>query len=174
MGGQPSPQFRVRIFLPPRMFSCAYLKSVPAQPPATADLSVSIVLRFQTMCSLLCLVSFTWHRVLEAHSISLHMSVVKDFPGGPAVKTAFQCRGCVFNPDWENKVLHAAEKWKCQSLSCVRLFATPWTVACQPPLSMEFSGQEYWSGLSFPSPRDLPNPGVKLGSAALQADSLPF
>ena len=50
---------------------------------------------------------------------------------------------------------------------------TPWTVACQSPLSMGFSRQEYWSGLPFPSPRDLPNPGMEPGSPALQADSLP-
>ena len=46
-------------------------------------------------------------------------------------------------------------------LSHVRLFVTPWTVACQVPLSMGFSRQECWSGLSFPSPADLPYPGVK-------------
>ena len=51
--------------------------------------------------------------------------------------------------------------------------ATPWTVACQAPLSMEFSRQEYWGGLPFPSPGDLPNPRIKPGSPALQADSLP-
>jgi len=51
---------------------------------------------------------------------------------------------------------------------------TPWSVACQAPLSMEFSKQEYWSGLPFPSPGDLPNPGIKPRSSALQADSLPF
>ena len=51
--------------------------------------------------------------------------------------------------------------------------ATPWTVACQAPLSMRFSRQEYWSGLPFPSPRDLPDPGIKPGSPALQADSFP-
>ena len=56
--------------------------------------------------------------------------------------------------------------------SHVRLFATPWTVARQAPLSMEFFGQEYWSGLPFLSPGDLPNPGIKPGSPALQADSL--
>ena len=49
-------------------------------------------------------------------------------------------------------------------LSCVRLFATPWTVALQAPLSMGFSRQEYWSGLPFPSPGDLPKPGIKLVS----------
>ena len=50
---------------------------------------------------------------------------------------------------------------------------TPWTVACQAPPSMGFSRQEYWSGLPFPSPGDLPNPGIKPRSPALQADSLP-
>ena len=48
-----------------------------------------------------------------------------------------------------------------QSLSCVLLFATPWTIAYQAPLPMEFSRQEYWSGLPFPTPGDLPNPGIK-------------
>ena len=50
---------------------------------------------------------------------------------------------------------------KVKSLSHVRLFLTPWTVAYQAPLSMEFSRQEYWSGLLFPSPGDLPDPGIK-------------
>ena len=45
--------------------------------------------------------------------------------------------------------------------SLIQLFATPWTVACQAPLSMEFSGQEYWSGLPLPSPGDLHDPGIK-------------
>ena len=58
-------------------------------------------------------------------------------------------------------------------LSCVQLFATPWTVAHQAPPSMEFSRQEYWSGLPFPSPGDLPNPGIKPRSLELQADALP-
>ena len=48
----------------------------------------------------------------------------------------------------------------------------PWTVARQAPLSTEFSGQEYWSGLPFPSPGDLPNPGIEPRSLALQADTL--
>ena len=60
-----------------------------------------------------------------------------------------------------------------KSLSRVRLFATPWTVAYQVPLSMGFSRQEYWSGLPFPSPGDLPNSGIKPRSPALQADALP-
>ena len=58
-------------------------------------------------------------------------------------------------------------------LSHAWLLATPWTVACQAPLSMEFSRQEYWSGLPFPSPGDIPNPGIKYRSPALKTDSLP-
>ena len=55
------------------------------------------------------------------------------------------------------------------ALSQVPLFATPWTVARQAPLSMGFSRQEYWSGLPFPTPRDLPDPGTEPMSPALQA-----
>ena len=62
---------------------------------------------------------------------------------------------------------------KVKSLSHVRLFATPWTVAHQAPTSMEFSRQEYWSGLPFPSPGDLANPGIKPGSPTLRANTLP-
>ena len=52
-------------------------------------------------------------------------------------------------------------------LSCVRLFATPWTIAYHVPPSMGFSRQEYWSGLPFPSPEDLPDPGIEPRSSAL-------
>ena len=58
------------------------------------------------------------------------------------------------------------------NVSCIQLFASPWTVAHQAPLSMGFSRQEYWSGLPFPSPGDLLDPGIQPGSPALQADSL--
>ena len=60
-------------------------------------------------------------------------------------------------------------KW----LRRVRLFGTPWTVAYQAPPFMGFSRQEYWSGLTFPSPGDLPNPRIKLKYPTLQVDSLP-
>ena len=63
-------------------------------------------------------------------------------------------------------------KVKVKSLSCVRLFATPWSVAYQAPLSMGFSRQECWSGVPFPSPEDLSNPGIEPWSPALQADAL--
>ena len=62
----------------------------------------------------------------------------------------------------------------CDPHELVQLFVTPWTVAHQAPLSTGFSGQEYWSGLPFPSPGDLPNPGIEPRSPALRADSLSF
>ena len=60
-----------------------------------------------------------------------------------------------------------------KSLSRVQLFAIPWTVVYKAPLSLEFPRQEYWNGLPFPSPGDLPNSGVEPGSPALQTDTLP-
>ena len=54
-------------------------------------------------------------------------------------------------------------------LDCVRVFATPWTIACQVPLSMEFSRQEHWSGLPFPPPGDASNPGIKSASPVSHA-----
>ena len=61
---------------------------------------------------------------------------------------------------------------KVKLLSHVQLFATPWTVAYQAPPSRGFSRQEYWSGLPFPSPEDLPDPGIEPRSPALEADAL--
>ena len=61
--------------------------------------------------------------------------------------------------------------------SCVRLCVTPWTAACQAPLSMGFSRQNYWSGLPCPPPGDLPDSGIKSAASAppaLQVDSLPL
>ena len=57
-------------------------------------------------------------------------------------------------------------------LNGVRLFMTPWAGARQPPLSLRFFKQEYWSGLPFPSPGDRPDPRIELGPPALQSDSL--
>ena len=70
-----------------------------------------------------------------------------------------------------NTLMKMWSEWK--SLSCVWPFVTQWTAAHQAPLSMEFSRQEYWSGLPFPSPGDLPDPGIQPRSPALPADSLP-
>ena len=63
-------------------------------------------------------------------------------------------------------------KVKVKSLTSVRLFATPWTVAHQAPLSMRFSRRESWSRVPFPFPGDLPDPGIEPGSPTLQADAL--
>ena len=81
--------------------------------------------------------------------------------------------------EWVAISFSNAWKWKVKvnSLSRVRLLATPWTVACQAPLSMELSRQEYWTGLPFPSPGDLPNLGTEPTSLSFlhwQADSLPL
>ena len=116
----------------------------------------------------------------------------RDFSGSPVVKTLpSNAGGAVSNPVWGAKILHALQP-KNQNIkqqkyynkfsdsvpvkvlvaqSCPTL-ETPWTVAHQAPLSMGFSRQEYWSGLPFPSPEDLPHPGIEPGSPALQADTL--
>ena len=72
----------------------------------------------------------------------------------------------------EAKCLHRSSPVLCWLLSCVQLFAIQWAVAHQSPLSMGFSRQEYWSGLPFPSPGDLPDPGIEPVSPALQGNSL--
>ena len=69
-------------------------------------------------------------------------------------------------------LLEDKERKKVNSLSCVRFFATLWTVAYQAPLSMGFSRQEYWSGMPFPSPGGLPDPGIEPRSPELEADTL--
>ena len=91
---------------------------------------------------------------LLSFSLGTFSCIFIDFPGGSVIKKE-------------------KERKKVKSFSRVRLFATPWTVAYQAPPSMEFSRQEYWSGLPFPSPGDFPDPGIESGSPALQADSLP-
>ena len=95
--------------------------------------------------------------------------------GEPATASMVQLglRSClaVYTGHWLGvRALKTAEWVKL--LSCVRLFATPWTVYYQAPPSMGFSRQEYWSGLPFPSPGDLPDPGIEPRSPALLADAL--
>ena len=75
-------------------------------------------------------------------------------------------------PTFPPPFLCIAKQSKVKSLSRVQLVATPWTVAHQAPQSMEFSRQKYWSGLSFPSPGDLSNPGIEHESPTLLADAL--
>ena len=80
-----------------------------------------------------------------------------DFPGGS---------------DDKESACNARKKVKVKALSHVQLFVTPWTVAHQAPPSMGLFRQEYWSGLPFPSPGDLPDPGIEPRPPALQADAL--
>ena len=81
---------------------------------------------------------------------------------------------CPLSPREQNTFLHQEEIYfnVCVGLSAVSDSTTPRTVARQAPLSMGFSRQKYWSGLPFPSPEDLPNPGMEPWSAALQAGFL--
>ena len=75
----------------------------------------------------------------------------------------------------EGKEMLCSSKTRLLLFSCSVVFdsfATLWTVACQAPLSRGFSGQQYWSGLPFPSPGALSDPGIKPESLALQEDSL--
>ena len=69
---------------------------------------------------------------------------------------------------------HHLQRILCLSLSGVRLFAIPWTIAPKARLSMGFPRQEYWRGLSSPPPGDLPNPGIEPRSPTLWVDSLPI
>ena len=77
--------------------------------------------------------------------------------------------------EWVAISFSNAWKWKVKvkSLSRAQLLVTPWTAAYQASPSMGFSRQEYWSGVPFPSPWNLPDPGIKPGSLALQPDALP-
>ena len=92
-------------------------------------------------------------------------------------------RGSSWPRDWTCNLLHCRQilyHWATREARiylftppCIKLFTTPWTVALQALLSMELSGQEYWSGLPFPSPGGLPNPGIEPTSSAL-AGGLPL
>ena len=90
----------------------------------------------------------------------------KESRPSPSNRNTKKQKGCLRRPYKES------ERKKVKSLSRVRLFVTPWTVAYQAPLSMRFSRQEYWSVLPFPSPGDLPDPGIEPRSPALEADAL--
>ena len=97
-------------------------------------------------------------------SSTLHHSPPCLCPGG------FPCELHQWTPAlWILKSCWKKLEWKL--LICVWLFATPWTVVCQAPLSMEFSRQEYWSGLPLPSPGDLSDSRIKPRPPALQTDS---
>ena len=95
----------------------------------------------------------------QSFSLSQHPDALKILAVMRNVQTAFQ-------------KLASEVKMKGKLLSHVRLFVTPWAVAHQAPPSMGFSRQEYWSGLPFPSPGDLPDLGIEPRSPTLEADAL--
>ena len=111
-----------------------------------------------------------------------HFLQVKDL-WQPSIGQVYQCyvsNGicslCVSVSHFGNTIFQTASwslKVKVKSLRHVWLFVIPWTVAYHTPPSMGFSRQEYWSGLPFPPPEDLPDPGIEPASPALWADVLP-
>ena len=113
----------------------------------------------------------------EAGSSALQADSLPSEPLGRPInldwQISFQKTGTVDPPSssiWGN--CWSWRKWKkVKLLSCVWLFATPWTAAHQAPLFMGFSRQEYWSGFPFPSPGDLPNSGIEPESPTSQADA---
>ena len=124
-----------------------------------------------------------WKKTKQNTGGILHRSSwVQDDPTGkssPQKLLKLRIKGWERSPKTEMErtrktmfMLNLLVKVKVKSLSHVWLFATPWTVACQAPLSMGFSRQEYWSRLPFPSPGNLSNPGIEPRSSALQADTL--
>ena len=101
-----------------------------------------------------------------------------DFPGGPVGKTlSFHCSGASFIPGQGTRILHVlwwvqkkkklSQECPCPVTQLCPTLSTQWTIRHEAPLSMKFFRQEYWSGLPFPLPRDLPNPGIELSSPQL-------
>ena len=101
---------------------------------------------------------------------NLDLFLNKQWDSIPVLKTVIENTLIGHRPDIKSAQSDLISEVK--SLSCVQLFATPWTVAHQAPPSMEFSRQQYWSGLPFPSPGYLPDPGIEPRSPTLQADAL--
>ena len=109
-----------------------------------------------------------WDSIGCAHQASLFMGFSRQ-----AHWSGLPCPPPGHLPDPGTEPRWYEVKWsEVKLLSCVRLFVTPWTVAYKAPLSMGLSRQEYWSGLPFPSPGDLPDPGIKPRSPTLQAEAL--
>ena len=126
------------------------------------------------------LLDFPLNSPLSCHSpwlLSLAISSI-EILSGPVNLDTNSWRVVRWQRSWSRQIHTAVGsistlwKWKCQPLSHVWLLVTPWTLACKSPLSMGFSRQECWSGLPFPPPGDLPDPGIEHRFPALQADCL--
>ena len=115
----------------------------------------------------------SWLHICRFNQSGIKNIFKKDFQKVPKGKTNLLHTGNYLHSIYIAVGVKSDLERKVKSLSHVQLFATPWTVACQAPPSRGFSRQEYWSGLPFSSPEDLPDPGFKPQSPTLQADSLP-
>ena len=115
---------------------------------------------------------YTVHGILQARILEWVASPFSKESSQPMDRTQVSLIVGRFFTSQATKEAFSNERKKVKSLSHVQLFATPQVVAYQASLSMEFSRQEYQSGLPFPSPGDLPNPGIEPRSPALQADTL--
>ena len=152
------------VFFLPTVFSLNSLKSQEVFWNLTlkyifspnAPNSVTIQSYAHTIVIRICKVFQTHHNLMTR---SMLLSILSSGNALPAISTSWT-------------LIHPSSEVKVKSLSRVCLFATPWTVAHQAPLSIGFSRQENWSGLPFPSPGDLPDPGLEPGSPTLQADAL--
>ena len=123
----------------------------------------------QNWATSLSLFTFTFHFHALEKEMATHSSVLAwRIPGMVEPGGLLSMRSHRVGHDWSDLAAAAVTK------SCATLFMTPWTVACQAPVSVEFPKQEYWNELQFPSPGDLPDSGVEPMSPALQVDSLPL
>ena len=146
-----------------RLVSSAYLGLLIFLPAILIPACASCSLAFHMMYSAAAAKSF--------QSCPTLCDPIDSSPPGSAIPGILQARTL----EWVAISFSNAWKWKVRVklLSRVQLLATPWTAAYQAPLSLGFSRREYWSGLPFPSPGDLPDPEIELRTPALQADSLP-
>ena len=164
------------------MFPKVILPQTPFFFPYRKPINMNSIIFREILVGIHCLLLFN-HLLNQSagkHKISWYF--MKMGAGGrfPFITFPQMSSTCDWSPSTARSSLHTKqpnsllylETWsEVKSLSRVWLFSTPWTVAYQAP-SMGFSRQEYWSGLPFPSPGDLPNPGIEPGSPALQADAL--
>ena len=127
----------------------------------------------RSVCLTLCNpMDYTVHGILQARILEW---AALPFSRGSSQLRDWTQVSCIAGRFFTSWVTREAQKWKCESevaQSCQILYdPMGCRVACQAPLSMGFSKKEYWSGLPFPSPGDLPGPGIEPGSHTVQADS---
>ena len=110
---------------------------------------------------------------LDLLSVAPPISTRSSFPLSPPQSGSFHKPLILIQQRADRMKTTVTKRKKVKVKSLSHVFVTPWTGAYQSPPSVEFSRQEYWSGFPFPSPGDLPNPGIKPGCPALLADTLP-